>query len=225
MSEGSPLRLVVLISGSGSNLQAIIDGCLDGKLDARVAAVISNRPGVRGLERAAKANIPGEVLDHTGFASREAFDEALMATIDRHRPELVILAGFMRILTPGFVRHYAGRMLNIHPSLLPRHQGLHTHRRALEAGEREHGASVHFVTEELDGGPVVLQASVPVLEEDDEERLAARVLAQEHRIYPAVIQWFSEGRLRFDKQNGVMLDGAPLPQPVRWNTNAAGKTT
>jgi len=215
--NGRPtLRLVVLISGSGSNLQAIIDGCAEGSIDAEVAAVISNRPSVRGLERATEAHISSEVVDHTEYDSRDAFERALIERIDAFRPDLVILAGFMRILTPGFVRHYAGRMLNIHPSLLPRFQGLHTHRRALEAGDATHGASVHFVTEELDGGPVVLQAVVPVLPGDDEERLAARVLEQEHRIYPAVIQWIAEGRVRLDPEIGVVFDNKPLPQPRRW---------
>jgi phosphoribosylglycinamide formyltransferase-1 len=218
MNEHPSLRLVVLISGSGSNLQAIINGCADGSIDAEVAAVISNRPDVRGLQRAAEANIPAEVVDHTGYDSRAAFERALTGRIDSHRPDLVILAGFMRILTPEFVRHYAGRLLNIHPSLLPRFQGLHTHRRVLEAGDAEHGASVHFVTEELDGGPVVLQAVVPVLPGDDADRLAARVLAQEHRIYPAVIQWIAAGRVRLDAQEGVLFDGKPLPQPLRWTS-------
>jgi len=216
MSASGKPRLVVLISGSGSNLQAIIDGCADGSIPAEVAAVISNRPGVRGLQRASDAGIAHEVLDHTGFDSREAFDTALAELIDSHAPDLVILAGFMRILTPEFVRHYNGRMLNIHPSLLPHFQGLHTHRRALEAGHQQHGASVHFVTEELDGGPVILQAAVPVQTGDDEASLAARVLEQEHKIYPEAVKWFASGRLRLDPGEGVMLDGKPLHSPVRW---------
>ncbi len=216
MSERPKLRLVVLISGSGSNLQAIIDACREGRIDAEVAAVISNRPDAFGLERARRAGIPAEVVDHTAFAEREGFERELMAHIDRYAPDLVVLAGFMRILTEEFVAHYKGRMLNIHPSLLPRFQGLHTHRRALEAGHTHHGASVHFVTEELDGGPVVLQAEVPVLPGDDEQTLAARVLEQEHRIYPTVIQWFAEGRLRFDPEKGVLLDGDLLTESVRW---------
>jgi len=220
MSDTAKLRLVVLISGSGSNLQAIIDACAGGSIAAEVAGVISNRPGVYGLERAAKAGIRHEVLDHTHFDGREPFELALIEHIDNYQPDLVVLAGFMRILTPGFVRHYAGRMLNIHPSLLPKFQGLHTHRRALEAGEHEHGASVHFVTEELDGGPVVLQVAVPVLRDDDEDALAARVLAQEHQIYPAVIQWIATSRVRLDPELGVMFDGSPLPQPLRWSTQA-----
>lgn len=216
MSEAPKLRLLVLISGSGSNLQAIIDACANGKLHAEVVAVISNRPGVRGLQRAEQAGINAELLDHKGFDSREDFDAALIERIDKHQPELVILAGFMRILTPAFVRHYAGRMLNIHPSLLPKYQGLNTHQRALDAGDAEHGVSVHYVTEELDGGPVVLQAAVPVLPGDDAASLAARVQIEEHKIYPAVIQWIAEGRLCFDNAQGPLLDGEPLKTPRRW---------
>ena len=207
------LPVVVLISGSGSNLQALIDGAANGELPIRIEAVISNEPDAFGLERARRAGIPAEVVDHRDFASREAFDRALMAAIDRHHPGLVVLAGFMRILTPGFVQHYAGRLLNIHPSLLPKYQGLHTHRRALEAGDAEHGASVHFVTEELDGGPVIIQAKVPVLADDTPERLAARVLEKEHRIYPLVVKWFAQGRLRLDGDQ-VRFDDRPLTRPL-----------
>ncbi len=221
MSRSERLRLVVLISGSGSNLQAIIDACASGAIDGEIVAVISNRGDAYGLQRAQAAAIPTEVLDHRDYPDRESFDRALMARIDHYRRALVVLAGFMRILTPAFARHYAGRMLNIHPSLLPHFQGLHTHRRALEADHEVHGASVHFVTEELDGGPVVLQAEVPVLPGDDESTLAARVLEQEHRIYPAVIQWFAEGRLRMDPQKGVVLDEDALEQPVRWPAHRA----
>ncbi len=209
----NPLPVVVLISGSGSNLQALIDGAAGGELPIRIEAVISNEPDAFGLERARRAGIAAEVVDHRAFDSREAFDQALMAAIDRHQPGLVVLAGFMRILTPAFVHHYAGRLLNIHPSLLPKYQGLHTHRRALEAGDAEHGASVHFVTEELDGGPVILQAKVPVLPGDTPERLAARVLEKEHRIYPLVVKWFAQGRLRLDG-DGVLFDDHPLPRPL-----------
>lgn len=216
MSRSEKLRLVVLISGGGSNLQAIMDSCSSGAIDGEVVAVISNRADAYGLKRAQRAGIATEVLDHHAYPGREAFDQALAERIDQYRPDLVILAGFMRILTPEFVHHYAGRMLNIHPSLLPHFQGLHTHRRALEADHAVHGASVHFVTEELDGGPVVLQAEVPVLSGDDESRLAARVLEQEHRIYPTVIQWFAEGRLRIDPGKGVVLDNDLLQEPVRW---------
>jgi phosphoribosylglycinamide formyltransferase-1 len=202
-------RLAVLISGSGSNLQAFIDTCRDPSFPCEIAGVISNRPGVRGLDRAAAAGIPTRVIDHTAYADRERFDGALADAIDTLRPDLVILAGFMRILTPGFVRRYTGRLLNIHPSLLPKYPGLHTHQRALEAGDAEAGATVHFVTEELDGGPPVLQARVPVLPGDTPETLAVRVLAEEHRIYPLAARLCAEGRLRLvDGQ--ALLDGAPI---------------
>ena len=184
MSAAPRSRLVVLISGGGSNLQAFIDASADPAYPCEVVAVISNRAGVFGLERAARAGIPAEVLDHTAFPTREAFDVALADRIDAHRPDLVILAGFMRILTPGFIRRYAGRLLNIHPSLLPKYPGLHTHQRAIDAGDAEAGATVHLVTEELDGGPVILQARVQVLPGDTADTLAARVLVEEHRIYP-----------------------------------------
>lgn len=217
MSDADPARLLVLISGNGSNLQAILDACANGEIPARVVAVISNRPAAPGLQRADAAGAATAVLDHTAFPDRETFDAALAELIDGYRPDLVILAGFMRILTPAFVRHYRGRMLNIHPSLLPEFQGLHTHRRVLEADRTEHGASVHFVTEQLDGGPVVLQGRVPVEADDDADSLAARVLRQEHRIYPAVVKWFVEGRLRMDDTGSVMLDGKALTQPLRWD--------
>lgn len=205
--------LVVLISGNGSNLQAIIEAIRAGRIAARVAAVISNRVDAYGLQRAADAGIPTETLDHTVFASREAFDQALQERVDSFHPDLVVLAGFMRIFTPGFVQHFAGRMLNIHPSLLPLYKGIHTHRRVLEDGGNEHGVSVHFVTPELDGGPVIMQAKVPVLPSDTEERLAQRVHVQEHVIYPRVVKWFVEGRLKLE--NGqALLDGKILHQPV-----------
>ena len=205
-----PCNVVVLISGSGSNLQALIDSVARGENPARIAAVISNRADAYGLQRAKQAGIATELLDHKQFDGREAFDAALIQAIDAHQPDLVVLAGFMRILTPGFVQHYAGRLLNIHPSLLPRHKGLHTHQRALEAGDSEHGCSVHFVTEELDGGPLVVQAVLPVMADDTAESLASRVHQQEHQIYPLAVRWFAEGRLRLGAQ-GAMLDGEPLP--------------
>jgi phosphoribosylglycinamide formyltransferase-1 len=207
-----PLPLVVLISGSGSNLQAIIDAAAS-DLPAKVAAVISNQDDAYGLERARTAGIETRVLNHKPYANREAYDQALIELIDSFQPGLVILAGFMRILSPLFVQHYQGRLLNIHPSLLPKHKGLHTHQRALEAGDTVHGASVHFVTEELDGGPVVLQAQVPVKTDDTEERLAARVLEQEHIIYPQVVRWFAEGRITMNSTQ-LMMDGNPLHSPV-----------
>ena len=204
-----PCNVVVLISGSGSNLQALIDSQSDSN-PARIGAVISNRADAYGLQRAQAAGIPTQVLSHREFADREAFDTALMAAIDAFQPDLVVLAGFMRILTPGFVRHYQGRLLNIHPSLLPRHKGLDTHNRAVAAGDTEHGCSVHFVTEELDGGPVAIQAAIPIRADESVAQLTDRVHVEEHRIYPLAVRWFAEGRLRLGEQ-GAMLDGEKLP--------------
>jgi phosphoribosylglycinamide formyltransferase-1 len=206
----SPLRLAVLISGRGSNLLAIDDACRRGTLQARIELVASDRPAP-GINAARDRGLATAVVEARDFANRRAHDDALRAAIDASGAELVVLAGYMRILTDGFVEHYRGRLLNIHPSLLPRHKGLHTHRRVLEAGEREHGASVHYVTAELDGGPVVLQARVPVLPDDAEATLSARVQACEHRIYPLVLQWIASGRLVY--RNGPMLDGEPLQTP------------
>lgn len=203
-STAQPLPIVVLISGNGSNLQAIIDAIQAG-LPARICAVISNRPQAYGLSRAREAGIPVEVIDHRDYPSREAFDQALMARIDHYQPKLVVLAGFMRILTDEFVKHYSGRMINIHPSLLPRYQGLNTHQRVLDAGDDIHGVSVHFVTPELDSGPVILQAKIPVQANDDADTLAQRIHEQEHIIYPQVIRWFAEGRLHL-QGNSVLLD-------------------
>ena len=203
-------NVVVLISGSGSNLQALIDSIAHDGNPARIAAVISNRADAYGLERAKQAGISTAVLDHKQFDGREAFDAALVEAIDAFNPQLVVLAGFMRILTPGFVRHYAGRLLNIHPSLLPKYKGLHTHQRALEAGDSEHGCSVHFVSEELDGGPLVVQAVVPVQSDDSPSSLAQRVHEQEHVIYPLAVRWFAEGRLQLAAQ-GATLDEQLLP--------------
>ena len=214
MSAAPKIRLVVLISGRGSNLQAILDQAASGELPVEVAAVISNRPGVQGLERARQAGVPALELDHKLFADRPEFEAALIELIDRYRPDLVILAGFMRVLTPGFTDHYRGRLFNIHPSLLPKFRGLHTHERALAAGETEHGASIHFVTAELDGGPVIAQARVPVWPGDDPDTLAARVLEQEHRLYPLAIRWFAAGRLRLEGER-VWFDGKPLAEPLR----------
>ncbi len=202
-------NVVVLISWSGSNLQALIDSQAEDN-PARIRAVISNRADAFGLTRAQDADIPTAVLDHKAFDGRESFDAALMAVIDEHAPDLVILAGFMRILTPGFVRHYQGRLLNIHPSLLPKYKGLDTHRRALEAGDSEHGCSVHFVTEELDGGPVAIQAALAVEPGENIEQLTQRVHSAEHQIYPLAMRWFAEGRLRLAEQ-GAMLDDVNLP--------------
>lgn len=189
-------RIVILISGRGSNMEAIVQRCAAEGWPARVAAVVSNRPDASGLAFAAAHGVATAVVDHRGFAGdREAFDAALAAEIDRHEPDLVVLAGFMRILGDAFVRRYAGRMLNVHPSLLPAFPGLHTHRRAIEAGCKAAGATVHFVTPELDHGPIVMQAVVPVLPGDDESPLADRVLAAEHVIYPQAVRWFVEGAL------------------------------
>jgi phosphoribosylglycinamide formyltransferase-1 len=211
--NGTRLPVEVLISGGGTNLQAIIDRAGD-DLPIEIRAVISNRPGVYGLQRAADAGIETRVLEHSAFADRESFDRALIELIDGYRPGLVALAGFMRILTPGFARHYAGRLLNIHPSLLPKYRGLHTHQRALDAGDERHGATIHFVTEELDGGPPIVQAQVPVLADDDADRLAARVLEKEHQIYPLAIRWFAQQRLKLDEEGHVILDDKPLAGPV-----------
>lgn len=212
-------RIVVLVSGGGTNLQALIDAAAREELGGSIVAVISNKPGAGGLDRAARAGIETDVVNHRDYPERAAFDEALRETIDRYRPDLVVLAGFMRILTDDFVRHYRGRMLNIHPSLLPAYPGLHTHRRALEAGDPEHGATVHFVTEELDGGPAVLQGRVPVLQSDTPETLAERVLGQEHRIYPRTVSWYCEGRLKLTDA-GAELDGNVLNTPVDIDSNA-----
>lgn len=181
-------RLVILISGRGSNMRSIVEAAKTGELNVDIAAVISNRPDAAGLEFAQQAGIKTEVIDHKSYDSREAFDQAMASAIDNFQPAFVILAGFMRILTAEFVEHYANRLINIHPSLLPKFKGLHTHERAIEAGEKEHGASVHFVTAELDDGPVILQAKVPVFSDDDADTLAARVLEQEHLLYPAAIK-------------------------------------
>ncbi len=208
MTDSSTCNIVVLISGSGSNLQAIMDDLADHP-SARISAVISNRADAYGLLRAEKAGIATHVLNHKDFTDRLAFDTALMQVIDQHQPNLVVLAGFMRILTPEFTRHYAQCLLNIHPSLLPKYKGLNTHQRAITAGDQEHGCSVHFVTEELDGGPVVIQAVLPITTGTNAEQLAQDVHALEHQIYPLAVRWFAEGRLHLSQQ-GAMLDGQPL---------------
>jgi len=210
-------KIVILISGRGSNMEALIAARDTGQLPVNIAAVISNRPDALGLETAAKAGITAHFIDHKAFAGRESFDAALAECIDSFTPDLVVLAGFMRILSDGFVRHYAGRLVNIHPSLLPSFPGLHTHRRALEEGVRIHGCTVHFVTPTLDHGPVIIQAAVPVLDRDDEASLAARVLRQEHRIYPQAVRWFAEDRLRLENGRvrlaAELADGAVLIAP------------
>ncbi len=202
-------RILVLISGSGSNLQTILDGCACGKIAGQVVGVISNKADAYGLVRAREAGVATAILAQQQFASRAEYDAALLALMADYQPDLVVLAGFMRILSADLVRHFAGRMINIHPSLLPKYQGLHTHQRAIEAGDDEHGASVHFVTEELDGGPVILQARVPIFEGDSADEVAARVQVQEHSIYPLVVQWFCEGRLQM-REGSAFLDGKQL---------------
>lgn len=204
-------NIVVLISGNGSNLQAIIDACKQKKINGTIRAVFSNKADAFGLVRAREANIPAHALLASQFASREAFDRELMQEIDAYAPDIVVLAGYMRILSPDFVAHYAGRLINIHPSLLPKYPGLHTHRQVLENGDDVHGTTVHFVTDELDGGPVILQAQVPVFEGDTEEDVTARVQTQEHAIYPLVVSWFVDGRLAM-QENKAWLDGVCLPE-------------
>jgi phosphoribosylglycinamide formyltransferase-1 len=204
MSEKS---IVILISGRGSNMEAL----LEARLPARVA-VISNNPGAPGLATAKSRGVATGVVDHRSFADRAAFDAALADEIDRHRPDLVVLAGFMRVLTEPFIERYRGRMMNIHPSLLPSFPGLHTHRQALAAGVRIHGCTVHFASAVVDGGPIIAQAAVPVLPDDTEERLAARVLAEEHRLYPQAVRWFLDGRLHLGPGGTVKLDAASAPQ-------------
>lgn len=203
-------RIVVLISGNGSNLQAIIDATDSGAIPGAVVGVLSNKSDAYGLERAAQHNIPTYVLNHREFADRAQYDQALMARIDSLEADLIVLAGFMRILTPEFVEHYQGRLINIHPSLLPKFKGLNTHQRAIESGEKVHGCSVHFVTAELDGGPVIVQASVPITAGMDAEELASRVHEQEHKTYPLAVSWFCAARLEL-VDNRVVLDGTPLP--------------
>lgn len=203
-------RIVVLLSGSGTNLQALIDACKLADFPADIVAVLSNKPDAYGLTRAKEANIKAICLSHKDFDSRESYDQALITKIDVLQPDLIVLAGFMRILTPSFVQHFQGKLLNIHPSLLPKYQGLNTHQRAIDAGDTVHGVSVHFVTEELDGGPVILQAKVPVFPEDVAEDLALRVHQQEHRIYPLVVKWFALGRLSMQGDKAI-LDNNTLP--------------
>ncbi|MGX5913756.1 phosphoribosylglycinamide formyltransferase [Aliidiomarina sp. Khilg15.8] len=209
MSSGANKRIVVLISGSGTNMVNLAEHCQSGAIPGDVVAVISNQPDAAGLRKAAAMGIATDSLSHTEFASRDAYDAELKALIQSHQPDLVVLAGFMRILTADFVTDFEGRLLNIHPSLLPKYKGIRTHQRALENGDEEHGVSVHFVTEELDGGPVILQAKVPVFEGDTVDDLQARVHEQEYRIYPLVVRWFCEDRLRLSA-DGVELDGQVL---------------
>ncbi len=210
---GSRLPIVILISGRGSNMLAIAERAASGALPVDIRAVVSDRADAAGLAAATRLNIPTLPLSPREFADRAAYDAALAQRVAACEPGLVVLAGFMRILTPAFIQPFADRILNIHPSLLPKYRGLHTHRRALEAGDTVHGVSVHFVTQELDGGPVIIQARVPVLAGDTEASLSARVQRQEHRIYPQVIDWFAGGRLRL-RDDRAWLDGEPLDTPI-----------
>jgi len=201
---------VVLISGSGTNLQALIDDLAEQNALASIVGVVANKADAFGLQRAEKAGIATQALSHRDFADREAFDQALASAIDAFSPDLVLLAGFMRILTADFVKHYRGRLLNIHPSLLPKHKGLQTHQRALDAGDVEHGATVHFVTEELDGGPLIVQGRVKITPDDDAVSLAAKVQQLEYRLFPLATRWFAAGRLQLNDDRAC-LDGKPIP--------------
>ena len=207
--------LVVLISGGGSNLQAIIDAITNNELDAEIKAVICNQAEASGLHRSAKANIQNHIVDHRLFPDRESFDQAMTEIIDPLNPDLVVLAGFMRILSDDFIDHYQHRLINIHPSLLPKYKGLNTHRLAIDNDDAKHGASVHYVSHELDSGPVVIQAEVPILTTDNADTLAARVLKEEHKIYPMAIKMHTEGRLTFDKDK-LNLDNKLLCKPLLW---------
>jgi phosphoribosylglycinamide formyltransferase-1 len=207
-------RTAILISGRGSNMAALVEAAADKSFPAEIALVASNRPQAQGLVTAREASIAAAVVDHTRFASREAFEHALQAVLDEHRIELVCLAGFMRLLTPWLVGQWQGRMLNIHPALLPAFKGLHTHEQALAAGVKRHGATVHFVVPEMDSGPIVLQEAVDVLPDDTAETLARRVLAAEHRIYPQALRWLAEGRLRIVDGEAVLQDGVSAEQTL-----------
>lgn len=208
----TPLNLVVLISGNGSNLQALIDA--QATSNYRVVKVVSNRPDAYGLKRAQQHSIATEIIDHQNFPDRESFEQALIKAIDPAQPGLVVLAGFMRILTPAFTGHYLGKMLNIHPSLLPKYPGLHTHKRALESGDTEHGLSIHFVTDELDGGPVILQAITPVSANDTEASLKQKVHELEHQAYPKAVELFACGKIHFSDYQAWWLD-QPLSTPLQ----------
>lgn len=209
--------IVVLISGNGSNLQAIIDAIQEQKIPASIAAVISNRPDAYGLIRAQQAGIATEILLYKGYANREEYDQALISHIDHYQPKLIVLAGFMRILSDPFVEHYAGRMINIHPSLLPKYKGLNTHQRVMQAGDKEHGATVHFVTPELDSGPIILQGMIKTRSTDTADSLQQEVHKIEHQIYPQAVKWFAQGRLKLDNHT-VLFDDSPINESTQhWN--------
>jgi len=215
LTTGPRTRAAVLVSGGGTNLQAFIDAIRAGTLDLDLALVLSNRPQAGALARAERAGVATSCIPSRGFTDRDAYDAELASELDRHAPDLVLLAGFMRILGPAFVARYAGRIMNIHPSLLPKYPGLDTHERAIAAGDREHGCTVHFVSEELDAGPRIIRGRVPVLPDDDADRLAARVLEVEHRIYPEAARLFAAGRLAC-RDGRAWLDGKPLDEPIEW---------
>ena len=220
MSQSSAsLPTAVLISGGGTNLQAFIDGVGAGRLPLDLKVVVSNRPGAYGLERARKAGIPTECVEHGDYPDRRSFDRALVDTLETYAPELILLAGFMRILTPVFIDRFAGKIFNIHPSLLPQYPGLDTHQRAIDAGDRWAGSTVHFATAELDGGPRVIQGRVPVMPDDTADALAARVLEVEHQIYPRAAELFAEGRLAY-RNGAAWLDGKRLDEPLQWPDEA-----
>ena len=216
--------LVVLISGSGSNLLAIIDAIKNRQLNAEIKAVISNKETAKGLDHAKRENISTYVVDHKQYSSREAFDQAIIEIIDPIKPDLVILAGFMRILSKNFIARYQHRLINVHPSLLPKYKGLNTHQLAIDNNDEVHGASVHYVSFELDSGPVVIQAEVPVLSSDTAEILAARVLSEEHKIYPMAIEMHINGRISFDK-DVLKLDNKTLTKPLLWKNNKLIQST
>lgn len=211
----SKLKVAVAISGGGSNLQALIDACSHPDFPAEIVSVLSNRPNAYGLERAKQAGIETVVIDHRGYSDRESFDVDLDKALQATGADLICLAGFMRILTDDFVRGWEGRMINIHPSLLPKYRGLHTHKRAIEAGDAFHGCTVHYVSPELDAGPLIIQAKVPIEPGDTADSLAARVLTREHVIYPQALQWIAEGRVTLDGEIAV-IDGKPGPVTLDW---------
>jgi phosphoribosylglycinamide formyltransferase-1 len=217
MSQQTPTpSAAVLISGSGTNLQAFIDATRSGALDLELKVVVSNMPKAAGLERAHNSGISTECVEHRNYAGRERFDAALVSVLEKYKPDVVILAGFMRILTSHFIDHFAGRIFNIHPSLLPKYPGLDTHQRAIEAGDKLHGSTVHFATAELDGGPRIIQGCVPILPGDTARSLAARVLKVEHQIYPRAVALFASGRLKY-RDNAAWLDGVRLEEPLQFD--------
>jgi len=213
--KASTNRIAVLVSGGGSNLQSIIDNVHESDIAAEICCVISNRKQVYALDRARLANIPTAVIESNAYDERRLFEQALLAQLEQHQADVVVMAGFMRVLSAEFIQHYTGRILNIHPSLLPEFTGLHTHQRALAAGKKRHGCSVHFASAELDGGPIIMRAEVAVLSDDNEETLAQRVLLQEHKIYPLCVQWLCEGKVKLD-DNEIFYFDEKLMEPLTW---------